>query len=70
MTKVGGSAKWSSNDVLTGTAISRHSQVQYENAIYHIVTRGDGRIQLFYEEGHYDRITDGVVTKVDDTNGE
>ena len=43
----------------------RPPRVQYENAIYHIVTRGDGRRPLFHDEGHYKRFTDGLVTQVD-----
>jgi len=43
----------------------RPPRLQYENAIYHVVTRGDGRRRLFHDEGHYKRFTDGLVAQVD-----
>jgi REP element-mobilizing transposase RayT len=39
--------------------------LQYENAIYHIVTRGDGRRRLFHDERHYERFTQGLIDEVD-----
>jgi len=48
-----------------GTEMRRLSRPQYENAIYHVVTRGDGRRRLFQDEGHYERFTDGVMDQVD-----
>ena len=38
---------------------------QYENAIYHVVTRGDGRRRLFHDPRHYERFTEGLVHQVD-----
>jgi putative transposase len=32
----------------------RKPRVQFPGAIYHIVTRGDGRRGLFHDEDHYD----------------
>ena len=42
----------------------RPPRVQFEGAIYHIVTRGDGRRALFHDEGHYVRLTDGLADEV------
>jgi REP element-mobilizing transposase RayT len=49
----------------TQVAVPRPPRLQYENAIYHIVTRGDGRRSLFHDQGHYKRFTDGLVAQVD-----
>ena len=43
----------------------RLPRLQYENAIYHLITRGDGRRKLFHDEGHYERFTKGLVDEVD-----
>ena len=43
----------------------RMPRLQYSNAIYHIVARGDGRRRLFHDSGHYDRFTQGLVDEVD-----
>ena len=43
----------------------RLPRLQYENAIYHIVTRGDGRRRLFHDPGHYERFTQGLADQVD-----
>ena len=43
----------------------RVPRLQYENAIYHIVTRGDGRRKLFHGEDHYKRFTKGLAEEVD-----
>jgi hypothetical protein len=45
--------------------VPRHPRLQYENAIYHIVTRGDGRRKLFHDSGHYRRFTEGLIDDVD-----
>ena len=42
----------------------RPPRVQFAGAIYHIVTRGDGRRVLFHDEGHYDRFTNGLAEEV------
>jgi putative transposase len=42
----------------------RPPRIQFAGAIYHIVTRGDGRRALFYDEGHYDRFTNGLAEAV------
>ena len=42
----------------------RKPRVQFPGAIYHIVTRGDGRRELFHDLGHYQRFTDGLADEV------
>ena len=43
----------------------RPPRLQSNNAIDHIVTRGDGRRRLFHDEGHYKRFTEGLIAQVD-----
>lgn len=43
----------------------RLPRIQYPSAIYHIVTRGDGRRKLFHDDGHYERFTRGLAEEVD-----
>jgi putative transposase len=43
----------------------RFPRLQYENAIYHIVTRGDGRRWIFNDDRHYERFTEGLEAQVD-----
>ncbi len=43
----------------------RQPRLQYKNAIYHIVTRGEGRRLLFHDDRHYERFTDGLIDEVD-----
>ena len=45
--------------------MARLPRLQYENAIYHVVTRGDGQRRLFHDEGHYKRFTEGLAEQVD-----
>ena len=42
----------------------RKPRVQFPGAIYHIVTRGDGRRELFHDEDHYHRLTSGLADEV------
>ena len=42
----------------------RKPRVQFPGAVYHIVTRGDGRRELFHDEGHYERFTRGLSDEV------
>lgn len=49
---------------LTSTLMPRLPRLEYANAIYHVITRGDGRRQLFHDLGHYDRITRGLKDEV------
>ena len=42
----------------------RKPRVQFPGAIYHIVTRGDGRRELFHDEDHYGRLTRGLADEV------
>ena len=42
----------------------RLPRLQYENAIYHIVTRGDGHRQLFHDTLHCERFTQGLIDEV------
>lgn len=44
--------------------MARQLRVQFPGAIYHIVTRGDGRRPLFHDDGHYDRLTKGLNEEV------
>jgi putative transposase len=43
----------------------RLPRLQYPGAIYHLVTRGDGRRKLFHDQGHYERFTKGLQDEVD-----
>ncbi len=43
----------------------RLPRVQYAGAIYHILTRGDGRRRLFHDDGHYERFAPGLAEEVD-----
>jgi len=45
--------------------VPRLPRLQYENAIYPVVTRGDERRRLFQDEGQYGRFTDGLIDQVD-----
>ncbi len=38
----------------------RQLRIQFHGAIYHVVTRGDGRRRIFHDDGHYDRLTRGL----------
>lgn len=42
----------------------RLPRLEYPNAIYHIVTRGDGRRKLFHDPRHYERFTQGLIDEV------
>ena len=44
--------------------MTRKPRVQFPGAIYHIVTRGDGRRELFHKEDHYARFTGGLRDEV------
>jgi len=44
--------------------MARQLRVQFPGAIYHAVTRGDGRRQIFHDGGHYDRFTRGLKEEV------
>ena len=44
--------------------MARQLRVQFPGAIYHVVTRGDGRRQIFHDTGHYDRFTRGLKDEV------
>ena len=39
-------------------------RIQLAGANYHVVTRGDGRRQLFHDTGHYERFTRGLEDEV------
>ncbi len=43
----------------------RQPRVQFPGAIYHVVTRGDGRRKIFHDDGHYQRLTRGLAEEVD-----
>jgi REP element-mobilizing transposase RayT len=40
-------------------------RIQFPGAIYHIVTRGDGRRRVFHDDGHYERFTLGLAEEID-----
>ena len=42
----------------------RPPRLQFPGAIYHIVTRGDGRRAIFHDDGHYARFTNGLADEV------
>ncbi len=42
----------------------RPPRLQFSGAIYHIVTRGDGRRAVFHDDGHYERFTRGLADEV------
>ena len=44
--------------------MSRLSRIQFPGASYHMVTRGDGRRRVFYDDGHYERFTRAVTEEV------
>ena len=43
----------------------RRPRLEYENAIYHVVTRGEARRKLFHDASHYERFTQGLIDEVD-----
>ena len=45
--------------------MSRLPRIQYPVASYHIVTRGDGRRSVFYDDGHYERFSRALAEEVD-----
>ena len=42
----------------------RKPRVQYPGAIYHVITRGDGKREIFHDDRHYQRLTDGLTDEV------
>ena len=46
----------------------RPPRLRYPCAIYHLVTRGDGRRTLFHGDGHYARFTQGLSDEVSRIN--
>ncbi|MBC8876337.1 MAG: hypothetical protein H8E44_43470 [Planctomycetes bacterium] len=42
----------------------RPPRLQFPGAIYHIVTRSDGRRAVFHDDGHYARLTNGLADEV------
>jgi REP element-mobilizing transposase RayT len=44
--------------------MARKPRVQFPDAIYHVVTRGDGRRKLFHDHRHYQRFTEGLEAEV------
>jgi len=38
----------------------RSPRVEFPGAIYHLISRGDGRRQLFHDDGHCQRLTRGL----------
>ena len=46
------------------SVLARKPRVQFPGAIYHVVTRGDGRQLLFHDDRHYQRFTEGLEAEV------
>ena len=44
--------------------MARQLRVQFPGAIYHLVTRGDGRRPIFHDQGHYERLSRGLKDEV------
>ncbi len=44
--------------------MARKPRVQFAGAIYHVITRGDGRRKLFHDAEHYERFTEGLEAEV------
>ena len=42
----------------------RRPRVEFPGAIYHLVLRSDERRKLFYDDGHYQRLTQGLQEEV------
>ena len=42
-------------------AMPRPPRIQFPGAIYHVITRADGRRTLFHDQEHYDRFTKGLA---------
>jgi len=42
----------------------RFPRLQYSDAIYHLVTHGDGRRASFHDDGYYSRSTQGLIDEV------
>lgn len=51
-------------DSLRITVVARKRRGQFLGAIYHIVTRGDGRCELFHDPWHDERFTEGLEAEV------
>ena len=48
----------------------RPPRLQFAGAIYHVVTRGDGRRAVFHDDLHYQRLTTGLADEVQRANWE
>ena len=46
------------------SVLARKPRVKFPGAIYHVVTRGDGRQLLFHDDRHYQRFTEGLEAEV------
>ena len=42
----------------------RPPRVEFLGAIYHLISRGDGRRRLFHDDGHYQRLMRGLKDEV------
>ena len=45
------------------SVLARKPRVKFPGAIYHVVTRGDGRQLLFHDDRHYQRFTEGKAPR-------
>ena len=44
--------------------MSRPLRVEFPGAIYHVMCRGNGRQQIFHDDGDYQRLLDGLALTV------
>jgi len=42
----------------------RQPRIEFPGALYHVVTRGEARRQIFHDDGHYERLTRGLKDEV------
>ncbi len=47
-----------------GVLSLRLMRLQFPGAIYHVVTRSDGRRAVFHDDGHYARFTNDLAEEV------
>ena len=49
--------------------MARPLRIEFPNAIYHVMARGNGRRAIFHGEDDYQRITDGLAKTVGGFSG-
>ena len=48
--------------------MARPLRIEYPYAIYHVMSRGNGRQTIFHSDGDYERMTDGLEKTVGRTD--